>query len=251
MNTTGQLCASQSRGHWVALGSEDAATAPKRKGRLAQGENTKDASWGSPSACSWGWVLAGSTVNCHFTAPRQATSGSLWRDREQPLCLGRGGSQAETGSSPSVSGQGSQAETGAPLSAQCLAGCSREKPPDHTPGSCLESPCGACSQHPGHGRFPTLTPQVRRLRAFSSLCSSTSKINIHPWGCSAQPQGCRGAVRRAGRWQLPATVSHDSPCSKPNFRTKWTWRCKPAHLGSLRSPSQQGTGETGHGLASQ
>lgn len=62
MNTIGQLCASQSRGHWVALGSEDAATAPKCKGRFAQGENTKDISWGSPSAWSWGRVLAGSTV---------------------------------------------------------------------------------------------------------------------------------------------------------------------------------------------
>lgn len=78
MKTTGQLCASESRGHWVALGSEGAATAPKCKGRLARGENTKDTSWGSPSARSRGWVLAGSTVNCHFTAPRQATSGTLW-----------------------------------------------------------------------------------------------------------------------------------------------------------------------------
>lgn len=45
---TGQLCASQSRRHWVVLGSEDAATAHKCKGRLAQGQNTRDASWASP-----------------------------------------------------------------------------------------------------------------------------------------------------------------------------------------------------------
>ena len=85
-------------------------------------------------------------------------------------------------------------------------------------------------QSPGPGGFLTLTSQVRRLRAFSSLSSSTSRVNIPPWGCSVQPQGCRGAVGRAGHWQLLPTVSQDSLCPKPKFRTKWTWRSKPAQF---------------------
>ena len=94
---------------------------------------------------------------------------------------------------------------------------------------CLGSPA-VHLQSPGPGRSLTLTSQVRRLRAFSSLSSSTSRVNIPPWGCSVQPQGCRGAVGRAGHWQLLATVSQDSLCPKPKFRTKWTWRSKPVQF---------------------
>lgn len=165
----------------MVLGSEDVATAHKCKGRLARGRTLKTPQIPQPVS---GTGLGRFHCKLSFTAPRQATSGSLWMHRA-PRAPAR----------DSALNPGSQ-QMGATLSTQCLARVlTREKPRDRTPMFLPRSPCSSLAV-PQPWLLPDLTSQVRRLRAFSSLRSSTS--SKHPsLGVSAQPRGCRGAMRRA------------------------------------------------------
>ena len=141
--------------------------------------------------------------------PGEEARGVTGRDREQPLCLGRGGSQAETGSSPSVSGQGSQAETGAPLSG---AGGHRQRQ-----GA---APLSGAGGHRQTGR----SPSVRGVGGHRQTGSSPSV-----WG--------RGVTGREG---LPRQGRKPGPVPPHQAVSAWGGAARPeTGYGALSLPGQR------------